>query len=114
VSFDPHPEPELEALRKDTFRALEITDEHAEIRATSRGELEAQVLESDRAQATAPQDTSSLGCGSGGELCEVGGRSPVDFRYRAGVVPQGGGSAAAMAKAQFTPAHTRAALVAGG
>jgi hypothetical protein len=49
VSFDPHPEPELEALRKDTFRALEITDEHAEIRATSRGELEAQVLESDRA-----------------------------------------------------------------
>jgi len=59
VSFGPHSEPELEALRKDTFRALEITDEHAEIRAMSRGELEAQVLESDRAQATAPQDTSS-------------------------------------------------------
>jgi len=59
VSFGPHPEPELEALRRDTVRALEITDEHAEIRAMSRGELEAQVLEGDRAQATAPRDTSS-------------------------------------------------------
>jgi hypothetical protein len=59
VSFGPHPGPELEALRIDTFRALEITDEHAEIRAMSRGELEAQVLDGDRAQATAPRDTSS-------------------------------------------------------
>jgi hypothetical protein len=59
VSSGLHREPELEALRRDTFRALEIADEHAEIRAMSRGELEAQVLESDRAQATAPQDTSS-------------------------------------------------------
>ena len=59
VSFGPHPGPELEALRKDTLRALEIADEHAEIRAMSRGELEAQVLEADRAQATAPPDTSS-------------------------------------------------------
>ncbi len=42
------------------------------------------------------------------------GSSPVDFRYRVGVVPECGGSAAAMAKAQFTPAHTRAALVSGG
>jgi hypothetical protein len=60
VSFGPHPGPELEALRKDTLRALEIADDQAEIRAMSRGELEAQVLESDRAQATAPPDTSSL------------------------------------------------------
>jgi hypothetical protein len=52
-------EPELEVLRKDTVRALEIADEQAEIRAMSRGELEVQVLEGDRAQATAPQDTSS-------------------------------------------------------
>ena len=59
VSFGPHPGPELEALRKDTFRALEIADEQAEIRAMSHGELEAQVLEADRAQATAPPDTSS-------------------------------------------------------
>ncbi|MGD0378100.1 MAG: MobF family relaxase [Streptosporangiaceae bacterium] len=60
VSFAPHLEPGLEALRKDTFHALEIADEHAEIRALSRGELEAQVLEADRAQVTAPPDTSSL------------------------------------------------------
>ena len=60
VSFAPHPEPEHEALRKDTFRALEIADEHAETRALSRGELEAQVLEADRVQATAPPETSSL------------------------------------------------------
>ena len=59
VSFGPHPGPELEALRKDTVRALEITDEHAEMRAMSRGELEAQVFEADRAQAAAPPDTSS-------------------------------------------------------
>ena len=58
VSFGPHPGPELEALRKDTVRALEIADEQAEIRAMSRGELETQVLEGDRAQATAPPDTS--------------------------------------------------------
>ena len=44
VSLDPHPDPELEALRRDTVRALEIADEQAELRAMSRGELEAQVL----------------------------------------------------------------------
>jgi AAA domain/TrwC relaxase len=59
VSFDPHPGPELEALRNDTFRALEIADEQAEIRAMSRGDLEAQVLHGDRAQAAAPPDMSS-------------------------------------------------------
>ena len=59
VSFAPHPGPELEALRNDTFRALEIADEHAEIRAMSRGELEVRLLEAGRAQATAPPDTSS-------------------------------------------------------
>src|SRR5271166_4878691 len=36
--------------------------------------------------------------GPGGELCEVGRSSPVHFRHRVGVVPQGGRSAAAMAK----------------
>jgi hypothetical protein len=60
VSFGSHPGPELETLRQDMLRALEIVDEHAEIRAMSRGELEAQVLQADRAQATAPPDTSSL------------------------------------------------------
>ena len=59
VSFGPDPGPELEALREDTFRALEIADKHAGIRAMSRGELEAQIFEADRVQATAPPDTSS-------------------------------------------------------
>jgi len=59
VSLDPHPDPELEALRRDTVRALEIAGEQAEIRAMSRGELEGRVLEAERAHATAPQDVSS-------------------------------------------------------
>ena len=58
VSFDTHPEPELEAMRQDTFRALEIADEQAEIQALSRGELEGRVLDGDRTQATAPRDVS--------------------------------------------------------
>jgi hypothetical protein len=58
VSFGPHPEPELAAMQRDTFQALEIADEQAEIRAMSRGELEARVLDGDRAQATAPPDVS--------------------------------------------------------
>jgi hypothetical protein len=36
--------------------------------------------------------------GSGGQLCEVSGSSPVDFRHRVGVVPQCGRSAAAVTK----------------
>ena len=58
VSFGTHPGPELTAMQRDTFQALEIADEQAEIRAMSRGELEARVLEGDRAQATAPPDVS--------------------------------------------------------
>ena len=59
VSLEPHAEPELEAMRRETFRALEIADEQAEIRAMSWGELEGRVLEGERAQATAPRDVSS-------------------------------------------------------
>ena len=59
VSLDPHPEPELEALRGDTVRALEIAGAQAEIRAMSRGELEGRVLDGERAQATAPREVSS-------------------------------------------------------
>ena len=59
VSFDPHSVPDLEAMRRDTVRALEIADERAEIRAMSRGELEGRVLEGERAQATAPRNVSS-------------------------------------------------------
>lgn len=58
VSFGPHPEPELAAMQRDIFQALQIADEHAEIRAMSRGELEARVLQGERAQATAPPDVS--------------------------------------------------------
>jgi len=58
VSFGPHPQPELATMQRDTFHALQIADERAEIRAMSRGELEARVLEGDRAQATAPPDVS--------------------------------------------------------
>ena len=58
VSFGPHPEPELAAMQRGTFQALEITDEQAEIRAMGRGELEARVLDGDRAQAAAPPEVS--------------------------------------------------------
>ncbi len=59
VSLDPHPDPELEVLRQDTVRALEIADEQAQLRALSRGDLEGRVLDGERAQATAPRDVSS-------------------------------------------------------
>jgi TrwC relaxase/AAA domain len=58
VSFGPHPEPELAAMQRETFRALEISDEQAEIRAMSRGELKARALDGERARATAPPDVS--------------------------------------------------------
>jgi hypothetical protein len=50
--------PELEAMRRDTILTLEIRDEEALIRAASRGELEAKVLDGYRAQAQAPGDVS--------------------------------------------------------
>ena len=59
VGFGPHPEPELEMMRKDTFRALQIPDQDAEIRAASRGQLEAWQLHGERAQATAPPEVAS-------------------------------------------------------
>ena len=59
VSLDPHPEPGLEALRRDTVRVLEIAGKQAELGAMTRGELEGQVLDGERAQATAPRDVSS-------------------------------------------------------
>jgi hypothetical protein len=50
--------PELEHLRGATIRALEIRDEADIIRGMSRGELEARILEGERAQASAPPDVS--------------------------------------------------------
>ena len=60
VSLEPHrSNPELENLRKAVFTALEIRDEADIVRGLHHGELEAQVLAGDRAQATAPPDVSA-------------------------------------------------------
>ena len=59
VSLEPHRgNPELENLRKAVFTALEIRDEAEILRGLHRGELEAQVLAGERAQASAPLDVS--------------------------------------------------------
>lgn len=52
--------------------------------------------------AVGPRGTAlaAVGCGSGGQLREVGGGSPVNLRYGVGVVPQCGGTAAAMTEAR--------------
>ena len=60
VSPEPHRgNPELEAMRKAVFAALEIRDEADIIRGLDRGELEARALHGQRAHATAPPDVSS-------------------------------------------------------
>ena len=59
VSPGPHlANPELEHLRGATISALEIRDEADIIRALPRGELEARIIEGERAQASAPPDVS--------------------------------------------------------
>jgi hypothetical protein len=50
--------PELDHLRRTAIRALEIRDETAIIRRMTRGELEARILDGDRAVASAPRDVS--------------------------------------------------------
>jgi hypothetical protein len=50
--------PELEAMRKAVFTALEIRDEADIIRGLDRGELEACALQGERARAAAPPDVS--------------------------------------------------------
>ena len=60
VSPDPHRgNPELEAMRKAVFTALEIRDEAEILRGLDRGELEARALQGERARAAAPPDVSS-------------------------------------------------------
>lgn len=60
VSPMPHRnQPELEAMRKAVLGALEIRDEADIIRGLDRGELEARVLQGERARAAAPPDVSS-------------------------------------------------------
>jgi len=57
ISADPHAgNPELERMRADTIRELQIPDEEALLRAASRGELEADVQAGERVMATAPPD----------------------------------------------------------
>ena len=59
VSLLPHrSSPELEGMRLAAIRALEIRDEAAIIHGMTRGELEAQVFEGERAQASGPPDVS--------------------------------------------------------
>jgi hypothetical protein len=59
VSPQPHRgNPELENMRQATITALEMRDEAAILRGLDCGELEAQVLAGERAQANAPPDVS--------------------------------------------------------
>ena len=59
VSLEPHRgNPELEAMRKAVFAALEIRDEAEFLRRLNRGELEARFLQGQRARAVAPLDVS--------------------------------------------------------
>ena len=58
VSPEPHRDnPELDIMRFSTMKALEITEDS--YRSMTRGELEARILDGDRAQASAPADVSS-------------------------------------------------------
>jgi conjugative relaxase-like TrwC/TraI family protein len=60
VSPEPHRgNPELEAMRKTVFAALEIRDEADIIPGLDRGQLEARVRQGERARAAAPPDVSS-------------------------------------------------------
>ena len=60
VSPEPHrSSPELEHLRQATIASLEIRDEADFMRGLDRGELEARILEGERAQASAPPEVSS-------------------------------------------------------
>jgi TrwC relaxase/AAA domain len=52
--------PELETLRQDAIRVLELPDDEALIRAASNGELEARVLRGQQAQALAPEPPHEL------------------------------------------------------
>jgi conjugative relaxase-like TrwC/TraI family protein len=60
VSPGPHRgNPELEDMRQTTIRTLEICDEADIMRGLTRGELEARVLDAERAQASAPPEVSA-------------------------------------------------------
>ena len=82
VSPSPHRgNPELEAMRQATIRALEIRDEADIIRGLTRGELEARVLDAERAQASAPPEVSAS-CGSPPRPKPTPGSKPPDAATR--------------------------------
>ena len=59
IAPEPHRgNPELDHLRQAAIRALEIRDETEILRRMTQGELEARILDGDRAQASAPPDVS--------------------------------------------------------
>ena len=59
IAPEPHRgNPELDHLRQTAIRALEIRDETEIVRRMTHGELEARILDADRAQASAPPDVS--------------------------------------------------------
>ena len=51
--------PELEAMRQDAIRALQIRDEQADLAGLDRGQLEAKAIAGARAHAAAPRDVSA-------------------------------------------------------
>jgi AAA domain len=60
-AIEPEPHrgnPELDHLRRAAIRALEIRDDTEMVRGMTQGELEARILDGDRAQASAPPDVS--------------------------------------------------------
>ena len=59
IAPEPHRgNPELDHLRQTAIRALELRDETEITRGMTHGELEARILDADRAQASAPPDVS--------------------------------------------------------
>ena len=59
IAPEPHRgNPELDDLRRTAIRALEIRDETEIVRGMTQGELEARILDGDRALASAPPDVS--------------------------------------------------------
>jgi conjugative relaxase-like TrwC/TraI family protein len=60
IRWDGHKgNPELEALRQDAIRALQIRDEQADLAGLDRGQLEAKAIAGARARAAAPRDVSA-------------------------------------------------------
>ncbi|HJY59245.1 MAG TPA: AAA family ATPase, partial [Streptosporangiaceae bacterium] len=59
IASEPHRgNPELDHLRRSAIRALEIRDKTEIVRRMTSGELEARILDAERAQASAPPDVS--------------------------------------------------------